>query len=152
MNWQDQLFAAVQSRFKTIVPGAVFQLDDGPYVCQGTIKDVHPWKKTGFSKAEVPAMKLSDPDRNIKPGPVGQHESRLRFVAEVALLGGTSAEDARMIAADIIAAIGSDPRWGGLARWTDVVRQTIDVDQAGDVIAGVEIEFDITFRTPLWRM
>jgi hypothetical protein len=71
---------------------------------------------------------------------------------EAHVAGDTSTETARGILQDIIAAIGSDPKWGGLARWTDIDSHEINVEQAGDIVAGVLLKITVTYRTPLWRM
>ena len=149
---RQQIVDAVAGRMALIAPGHSFTLPDGTYVCGGTIKGVYPWRKKPFSKAEVPAIKFNDEDAQVVPGPSTQHENRLSFTLEAAILSDTTASAARALLADIVAAIGSDPRWGGLAYWTDIQSHSVDLEQARDVISGVQILFTVTYRTPLWRM
>ena len=151
-SYRQQLVNAIAARLATIAPGVVFQLSDGPYTCQSTIKGVYPWRKVPFSKAEVPAIKMDDADAKTTPGPSTMHEHKLAVDLEVHTLGATAASVVRAIMADIVAAIGSDPRWGRLAYWTDLDSHTIDVEQAGDIIGAAQINITVTYRTPLWRM
>lgn len=149
---RQQLVDAVAARLETIAPGVSFQLPDGEYLCSSSLKGVYPWRKAPFSKAEVPAVKIEDGDARTIPGPSTKHEHKLQLDLQIVMLGSTSASAARSLMADIIAAVGSDPRWGRLAYWTDIDGHNLDIEQAGDVISGGEIHLTITYRTPLWRM
>lgn len=149
---RQQLVDAIETRLGLIAPGHVFQLPSGPHVCDNNILGVYPWRKVPFSQAQIPAIAFWDADAPVQPGPVSQHEHSLKIALEVHVAGNTAATTARSIMQDILAAIGSDPRWGNLARWTDIDSHEIAVDQAGDVIAGVSINFTVTYRTALWRM
>lgn len=149
---RQQIVDAIEARLGQIAPGKVFTLPDGPYICTSTIKGIHPWRKTAFGKTEVPAIRFRDGDADVEPGPSTQHENKLRVVLDASILGSVTASVARALLADVVAVIGSDPKWGGLAYWTDITSHSVDVDQAGDVIEGVQVHFTVTYRTPLWRM
>lgn len=149
---RQQIVDAIVDRLKTIIPGKVFTLDSGSYTCQSSIIDVYPWRKTAFSAAELPAIRLEDADADVEPGASGQHEHKLHLSLEGAVLKSTTAAAARAMVSDVLAAIGSDVKWGGLARWTDINSHSIDLEQAGDIISGFQILITVTYRTPLWRM
>jgi hypothetical protein len=149
---RQQIVDAIETRLGQIAPGKVYQLPDGPYTCGSSIKGVYPWRKAAFGKTEVPAIRFTDDNADVNPGPSTQHENKLQITLEGFVLGSTSASAARSLMADVVACIGSDPRWGVLAYWTDLHSHAIDVEQSGDVIAGVQINFNVTYRTPLWRM
>jgi len=149
---RQQLVDAIEARLGSIAPGVAFQLPGGSYVCQGTIKGVYPWRKAAFSQTEVPAIKLDDADAKTSPGPSTMHEHKLQVDLELYVAGKTSTSAVRSLMADVIAAVGSDPRWGGLAYWTDIDGHTVDVEQAGDVISAALVNLTVTYRTPLWRM
>jgi hypothetical protein len=142
----------IVTRLKSIAPGVVFQLPDGPHTCSETIKDVYPWRKAEFSPAEVPAIRLQDGDASTKPGPSTKHEHDLDITLDLVTLGKVSASQVRTMMADVVAAIGSDPRWGGLAWWTEINGHELDVEQAGNTIAAAQIRLTVKYRTPLWRM
>ena len=137
---------------KQIAPGFVFTLPSGPYTCGSTIKDVYQWRKVPFSLNQVPAIEFRDTDGETQPGPSTQHEHKLHIDLLIFFAGGTALASGRTALADVIAAIGSDPKWGGLARWTDIDSPNLDMEQAGDVIAGVQVNFTVTYRTPLFRL
>ena len=149
---RQQLVDAIEARLGSIAPGVVFMLPDGTYTCQGTIEGVFPWRKAKFSQSEVPAIKMSDTDAKTTPGPSTMHEHKLQVDLELYVLGKTSASAIRSLMADVVAAVGSDPRWNGLAYWTDIDGHTVDVEQAGDVVSAALINLTVTYRTPLWRM
>lgn len=156
---RDQLVDAVKDRFGLIAPGHVFQLPDGPHTCSMYLVQapdgspgVYPWRKVPFSVQQVPAIAFWDTTDEVNPGPSTQHEHRVAFEAEIHIAGSTVATVARAMIADALAAIGSDPRWGGLARWTEIDSYTLAIEQAGDIVAGIQLRFTIIYRTPLWRM
>lgn len=149
---RQQIVDAVEAKLQLIAPGQQFELPDGPYICRNTIKTVVSWRKTAFSKAEVPAINFHDGDARTTTGPSTKHEHALNFELEIHTAGATSASAVRSIMADVVAAIGSDPRWGGLAYWTTLDGENVSVDQAGEVVSAAQVRFTITYRTPLWRV
>lgn len=149
---RQQIVDAIAVRMGQIVKGQVFDLPDGPYTCENTIKGVYPWRKTPFNKAELPAIELWDNSADTNPGPASRHEHHLPIGLQVCVSGQTSASVARSYMADIVAAIGSDPRWGGLAFWTELTGHGLAMEQAGDIVAAAQIGFTVQYRTPLWRM
>lgn len=149
---RQQIIDAIQTRMKQIAPGFVFTLPSAAYTCGSTIKDVYQWRKVPFSLAQVPAIEFRDTDDKVHPGPSTQHEHRLHIGLDVYFTGSAAVAAGRAAMQDIIAAIGSDPRWGGLARWTDIDDSNLDMEQSGDIIAGVQVNFTVTYRTPLWRI
>lgn len=152
MSKRQQIVDAIAARLATISMGKVFTLPDGDYVCQNSIKGVFPWRKTPFNQQELPAIEFWDASSEDEPGPSGQHEHRLPIVLQVSTPGAEPASIARSLMEDIVAAIGSDTRWGGLASWTDITAHGLMVEKAGDVIAGAQILFTVRYRTPLWRL
>ena len=151
-SYRQQIADAIQARLETILPGKVFNLPSGAYTCTSTISTAYQWRKTVFSKADLPGVCFRDEDADVVPGPVGIHESHMKIALEAIMAPSTLATTARAMLADIVAAIGSDPRWGGLAYWTDIHSHSIDLDQAGDAIPACQVLFTVTYRTPLWQM
>ena len=156
---RQQIVDAIDARMKQIAPGHVFTLPSGPYTCGTQLANapdggpgVYQWRKVPYSKNQVPALEFRDTDAPTKPGPSTQHEHELQVGLVVFFAGGTADESGRIALADIVAAIGSDPKWGGLARWTDIDETNVDMDQAGDVIGGVQVNCTVTYRTPLFRL
>jgi len=152
MSRRQQLVDAIEARLKDIANGVVFNLPDGAYVCQNNINGVYPWRKTPFNPNELPAIEFWDASSDDSPGASGQHEHQLPIVLQVSTAGSQPASVARTLMEDIVAAIGSDPRWGNLASWTDITGHGLMIEKAGDVIAGAQILFTVRYRTPLWRL
>lgn len=157
---RDQLVEAVKDRLGLIAPGYVFQLPDGgTHTCSMYLvpapdgsPGVYSWRKVPFSVQQIPAIEFRDTETSVSEGPSGQHEHRLSIQGEIYIPGGTVASAARAMMADLLAAIFSDRRWGNLARWTELDSYTLDVEQAGDIIAGIKFDFAIIYRTPYGRM
>lgn len=149
---RQQIVDAIEARLKGIAYGLTLQLPDGPYICQNTIKGVYPWHKAAFNQAQLPAIEFWDANADTSPGPASQHEHELPIILQVSTPGVQPASIARTLMQDIIAAIGSDPKWGGLAYWTDITGHGLMVEKAGDVIAGAQVLFTVKYRTALFRM
>lgn len=149
---RQQIVDAIVERLGKIRYGQVFTLPTGDYACQNNIKGVYPWRKTPFNVSELPAIELWDANADTQPGPSGQHEHHLPIVLQVSVEGAQPASVARTLMEDVVACIGSDPRWGGLANWTDITGHGLMVEKAGQVVAGAQILITVKYRTPLWRM
>jgi hypothetical protein len=152
MSKRQQIIDAIVARLETIQVGTLFTLPDGPYECQTTIKKVVPWHKSTFNDHELPAIEIRDLNADTEPGPSSQHEHHLPLVLQIPVGGNQPASVARAAMADVVACIGSDVRWGGLAQWTDLTGHGIMVEQAGDKVAGSQVLINVRYRTPLWRM
>lgn len=150
---RQQIVDAVTARFGLIASGYQFPLPAGVYDCVSSPLGVHLWRRVPFSVAQVPALAIWDTDSILADdGPIGMHQHLLTVDILAMVTGSAAIDSARGMMADIVAAVGSDPRWGGLATWTDVGAEEIDLQQAGDVVAGGRITLKITYRTPLWRI
>lgn len=151
---RQQIIDALAARLATIGPATTFTLSDGPYTCGTTLGGggVVGWRKVAVSPAQCPAINFYDDDVEITGNPIGHHEHRMTVTIVGLLAGSDGLEDGRQLMADIVAVIGSDPRWGGLANWTDIEQQNISMEQMGDICVGCDIRIAITYRTTLWRM
>lgn len=149
---RQQIVDAIAARLVQIAPGKVWSLPDGPYTCTSAPKSVTPWRRVPYSPAQVPAIAFWDADSAHGEPPLAHHEHRLGITIVGFVAGNAAIDTVRALLADMVAAVGSDPRWGGLADWTEIDSQDIDVEQAGDVIAGCQISITVVYRTRLWRM
>lgn len=149
---RQQIVDAIQLRLGTIMQGQSFTLPDGLYVCQNSIAGVYPWRKTPFSTREVPAIEFWDASAEVSPSESSRQEHELHIGLQILVAEKTPASTARSILADVTACIGSDARWGGLARWTNITGHGLVVEKAGDVIAAAQLSFTVIYRTPLWRL
>lgn len=149
---RQQIVDAIEARLSEIAYGVTFQLPDGPYTCQNTIKGVYPWHKTTFNPAQLPAIEFWDANAETSPGEASQHEHELPIVLQVSTVGSQPASVARTLMEDVIACIGANRKWGGLAYWTDITGHGLMVEKAGDIIAGAQVLFTVKYRTALYRM
>ena len=62
-----------------------------------------------------------------------------------------TATNARKALADVIKAIGTDDKWGGLARRTLPKKDEITVDQESDRVGGARIEFIVEYSRRPWE-
>ena len=145
---RQQIVDAVAARLGQIAVGKVWTLQDGASrTCTTAVKGVHPWRKIPFSSAMLPAIGFWDTEST--PGEAtldgGCHLLQISVVGFVS--GDASTDSARELNSDIMAAIGSDTTFGGLAELSIFNRVPLDMEQAGDVVSAGEILITVTYRT-----
>lgn len=152
MSVRQDIVDAIATRLGTIASGQTFTLPDGVYTCGSSPLTVTPWRRVPYAANQVPAIAFWDTVTTIgEGGPIGHHEHRLEIQVVGFVAGKDAVDEARLILQDIIAAVGSDPQWGGLAHWTEISDQTLQVEESADVIAGCELKLTVIYRTRLWR-
>ena len=152
MSVRQQIVDAIETRLSLIAANYQFTLRDGAYTCGTTVKDVYPWRKVPFSPAQTPCIAFYDTEDQIEPATNKDAEHSLKIDIEGYLTGSTSITAARVLMADIFAAVESDRRWGGLARWTDIVAGDPVLNQAADVCAAVQVSLIVVYRTGYGRL
>jgi hypothetical protein len=100
----------------------------------------------------LPVLQAIDP--TSAPGPVayGKRRHALEVQVQVLLPGGTSLATLRAYAADLLAAVGTDPTWGGLAVATQPTAVSLDPGESENVSDGVSLTLEIAYETALWAM
>lgn len=152
MSVRQQIVDAIKTRLELIHLGHQFTLPDGVYTCVTAPLSVTAWRLVPYSVAQTPAIALWDTGQTLEDGTIGKFTHQLE-IAVVGFVSGSSAPAiARDMLADITAAVGSDPRWSGLAIWTEISDHTIKADQEADITAGCECKFTISYETGLWRL
>lgn len=152
-NVRQQILDAIETRLKLIVAGKVWTLPDSTTrTSVTTVKDVYPWRKVPLTPALCPAIAIYDTTSNLEDGTFGSfnHALEISIIGFIASSSPISA--ARELASDILACIGSDHRWSGLARWSEIQNMPLDMEQAGDVVAAGEIKLTVHYRTGLWQI
>jgi hypothetical protein len=88
----------------------------------------------------------------IKEKNAGVYERRLRVmvIAEVPEPNPGAAETRKALA-DMIKAVGVDPKWGGLARRTLPVDEDVTVDDTNQRIGAARLTFDIEYSRAPWK-
>lgn len=149
MTTRQQIIANIAGRLQQIAVGTVFQLPDGEYVCSNDICQTKPWHKNPFSREQLPAIAWRDGVTRLQQTEYGRPPRySLRMIMAAYTTGPAPASIGRGLLADMLAAIGSDPRCGGLAHWTEPDYARLLVQPGGAVTAAVELALTIWY-TPL---
>lgn len=150
---RQQIMDAIETRLKLIVAGKVWTLDDGAtHTCTVTVKGVYPWRKVPFTPAMLPAIGIWDTASTLEDAPFGSFNHALEVNIVGVIAASSPVATARELTADMLAAVGSDPKWGGLAKWTIVEAMPLDMEPAGDVIAAGQLKLTVHYRTGLWQI
>jgi hypothetical protein len=143
---RQQIIDKIDTRLKTILKTNGYLTDAGAHV--------YDWLMRPISPDVFPALVYRDPienDEAATTGTIGYHRHQLTCEIEVLSSGSTALDNVRQILADIVTAIGTDTKWGGLAQSTNPGATRIDVDQESKAIAGALITFTITYLTKAWN-
>lgn len=157
MSARQQIIDALLARLKTIVAGDQVTLDTGePYAYQTNAGSaVEEWRTTPLQQHEQfavvvydqEAQKTTDDDTTI-----GYRQHRMQVDIVVVTQETTPMAKARAMLADVSACIGIDPTFGGVAAWTQILSDSLDMDAKARVYAGARVSIEITYDTPLWNM
>jgi hypothetical protein len=82
---------------------------------------------------------------------VYERQLEVMIIAEVPEAAG-GATETRKALADMIKAVGVDPKWGGLARRTLPVDQDVTVDDAGNRIGAARLTMRIEYSRAPWKV
>lgn len=137
MNTRQKIVDVLESRFKSLAG----------------VRKVSIWKVTDFSPAEHPAILIRDTvDVMPSDGVIGKIDHELTVEISSLFFGQTSAKDAREMVATIMASIGTDKTYGGLAHDTIVNSAELDIDETGKKISAAVIDVTILYRSNLWEI
>ncbi len=139
---RQQIINAVDARLKTITTANSYETDLG--------RNVFEHRTTALGDSELPGINFRDVGCDVSQEDVaiGQHGYELTMEAEIVVkAGATSAIQIRKMIADVIKAIGVDPRWGNLAVRTTPLSDGLKFDQSEKIIAGALLTYSIIFRT-----
>ncbi|HEV2706246.1 MAG TPA: hypothetical protein VGV59_10005 [Pyrinomonadaceae bacterium] len=145
---RQQIVEAVKTRFATIRTAHGYQTEVGA--------NVREWYLETLDEEELPALLISDgiedtivPEQGKNSGTYTRH---LEITAIVVLaVAAANAANARAALADVIACIGKDDKWGGLARRTLPVSDELGVDKESERIGGVRVTFVVEYSRPPWE-
>jgi len=154
---RQQIIDAIAARLKLIQLGDSFTVNGATVSCRSNIGDsVEIWRTRPLGDKEgwaVVVRDLTGPiDRTGEGAEIGRHLHRLAVKIDIVVKDRTAPDLVREMLADVMTAIGSDPKWGGLARWTDVEESALEVDDTGARMAGASLSLTVTYKTTLWQM
>ncbi len=138
MNIRQQIIDALETRLNTI----------------SGIEKVVVWRASDLAPAELPAILIRDTLDTMPADGVGagriDHDLDVDITAMFS--GTTSATDAREMIADIVAAIGTDPTFSGLAFDTVLVSADLDLEDSAQLVAAAQINIIIRYRSSMWSI
>lgn len=144
MTRRQQIVNALDARLKSILVINGYGSDLGTTVSA--------WRTRPMSPTEEMALVYRDTTAPKTAAEVGRHAHTLTVEMSLVVQDDTPAETVRDLIADIVAAIGSDPRFGGLARWSTLVSDELTVMQDSGHLAGAALTWEITYTTELWEV
>jgi hypothetical protein len=143
---RQRILDNLAARLLLIQPGHIFTLPSGPYECQSTINKVQPWRKNPYSLGELPAIAWRDAVAKMDSTDFGLTSGyKLTVAMAVYQAGTTAAAVARQALADMVAAIGSDTRFNGLAVLTRMLKTEFEMTQGGDISAAARLWIEIAY-------
>ena len=137
-NIRQQIIDALETRMNTIAD----------------VEKVVVWRASDLSPDELPAIIIRDTIDTMPADGVGagrlDHELDVSLTAMFA--GNTSASDSREMVATIVASIGEDSTFGGLAYDTILLSADLDLDDSAQLIAAAQITLTIRYRSGMWSI
>jgi|LGVF01.2.fsa_nt_gb hypothetical protein len=130
------------------------QIFDAVCSALGAVGTVHKWRPSNLAQSELPALVVRDPSCPVNAAAeIGRFSHSLSIEIEGMVKASGSpapakaAEAARALVASIVAAMGSDPTWGGLAVRTTYSGRDLEVGQAEVSVSECTVNFIIEYRT-----
>ena len=148
---RQSIITAIETRLKTIVAAQTVTMYGGTSHTYATTLTGHvfTWKTAPFQYSEVPGVNIKDERDSISRFSIGLDDHNMVVSIEAFAANDTAL---RSLIADIIACIGSDVTWGGLAEDTKPIGdETFAVEQKGKTIAGCKMYVTVEFATGLWN-
>lgn len=147
---RQQILEGLAGRLVQISPGKVFNLADGPHICGSSINKVQAWRKNPYRISELPAIAWRDGITGREARETGKgYRNRMRVMLAVYLTGNSSSATTRNALQDMLAAIGSDPRCGGLAHRIELQACRMITRTAADVVTAGLVDLSITYTSTI---
>lgn len=143
---RQQIVDAVKARMLLVLVANGYQTDVGA--------DQTEWHLTAKPPDELPSHEVRDEieEANVEKPTSGLYERRLEITIIASLVEeAAGATKARLALADIIKAVGTDPTWNGLAKFTLPLQEQIMVAEEGQRISGVTVTFVVVYFRKPWE-
>lgn len=146
MSKRQSIVAAVKTRMSTVRTANGYQTEIGASQTE--------WHPTAKGVDELPSHDVRDEfeEAVVTARNKGLYERKLRvtLIAELVEADAT-ATNARKAHADIVRAVGVDPTWGGLAKYSVPAEEEVTVDEEGQRIGAVRVSFDVVYFRRAWE-
>ncbi len=112
------------------------------------------WHVSDLATGDLPAVLIRDTQDEMPEVGIdaGRRDHKLSIEIEALAKGATALAAVRELIADIIAAIGTDYTFGGLAYDTQVATADVNLVDSATLIASAQLTLTIRYRTALWAL
>ena len=135
---RQQVTAAFATRLTTITTANEYNLNLG--------SNVNEWRVNPLGQDELPGIVWRDTD-DVVEATTQQDVHTLTIEVDIFVAGTTAPTQMRQAIADVVAAIGTDPTFGGLAVDARVVSEKIESDQEERRVVGITLTCVVEFYT-----
>lgn len=143
---RQQIIDAVKARMQTILQSADYNTDLGQHVrVSPTTKAPDSWEWL----LEIYFPGAADPEA---AGISDRWDYALDVDIDMDRIGAAGDADVSDMLADVLAAIGTDPTWGGLAYETTQPSHNPEWERKGRLVGAANIRFKILYRTQPWTI
>lgn len=159
MSIREELRNKVETRLATIRTGAsvvIFGTGKVHAFSTDIGRDVMPWRIGDVLPEDMPCIGFADTLAYAED--TGEVEvGRQAHALEIDIVGFVSGADpvgqATAALLDILAAVGVDPEWDGLAdAWTTLESTEIEIHPDGREIGAGIVKIRIDYRSPAWEL
>lgn len=144
---RDLIMQSVFDRFSDIRKSNDYLTDIGRHCFR--------WKANAWSSHETPGVSLNDVSCTVQGQVSRGHDWTLTVEAVTVAEGPTTPQQLIYAEADIIKAIGVNPRWDVASlegrTMTSQFSSEIKVDHQEKILGSLRLTFQIQFRTELWN-
>lgn len=148
MSVRQSIVDALTTALATIRKSGGFNTDAG--------KNVFEWRQAELAETNLPGIIVRDTtDPMVDEGVANKIDHLLSVEIEGhcrAVVGSSAAQQVRLLAADILAALGADPTLGNLGYDLRVLATDMMVKEADKRFAVVEITIQFKYRTARWAL
>ncbi|MCP3177305.1 hypothetical protein MJO47_09360 [Desulfuromonas sp. KJ2020] len=144
MTKRQQIVDALDARLKSITMANGYSTDIG--------KKVSAWRSAPLAESEPFVLIYRDTECPKEAPEAGRHRHSLQIEMTILVRSSTSPGTVRAMIGDVVKAIGTDPRLGGLALWAALVADSLAVERETRTLAGADLSWQITYSTPLWEV
>ena len=144
MTTRASIIAAVEAALSGITRDNGYTTDAGQTVEQ--------WRTRPVIQGEPrPALTVRDTTDSIELR-YGQAVHTLTLEIDAVTDGDTTAATLRELAGDVLAALGSNETWGGLAEGTEAKQITLEVVRDGQPAGSLQVQATVTYATESFKL
>lgn len=133
---RQRIIDAIDTRFKAILITGGYATNLG--------SNVFAWRTAAIDESELDALVYRDRLQSRIERASATFENNLSIEIEIF---STSIPQIRKCLADLESAIYVDPSWGGLAIWTDLAEEEMDIEQKENIFTASKVLLMVDFLT-----